>query len=121
VSLVTPRVPFKICVTRLVGTSIFRASSAALTSSLTGFGDGGRQPGEFYGVHSMASDSKGNVFTTETYHGQRVQKFIYKGIALVTKKNQGVLWPKLLTKIENAARDLETPVNNLRASVASTH
>src|ERR1700722_4828412 len=28
-----PRVPFKICVTRLVGTSIFRASSAALISS----------------------------------------------------------------------------------------
>src|SRR6266851_9181226 len=27
------RVPFKICVTRLVGTSIFRASSAALISS----------------------------------------------------------------------------------------
>src|SRR3984885_15969423 len=28
-----PRVPFKICVTRLVGTSSFRASSAALISS----------------------------------------------------------------------------------------
>ena len=73
---------------------------------LTSFGDGGRQPGEFYGVHSIAADSKGNLFTTETYRGQRVQKFIYKGIAPVTKKNQGVLWPKLITKIENAARDL---------------
>src|ERR1700716_2544439 len=50
---------------------------------LTSFGDGGRQPGEFYGVHSIATDSKGNLFTTETYRGQRVQKFIYKGVGPV--------------------------------------
>ena len=61
---------------------------------LTSFGDGGRQPGEFYAVHSIATDSKGNVFTTETYRGQRVQKFLYKGLAPVTKKDQGVVWPK---------------------------
>ena len=61
---------------------------------LTSFGDGGRQPGEFYAVHSIATDSKGNIFTTETYRGQRIQKFIYKGLAPVTKKDQGVLWPK---------------------------
>ena len=48
---------------------------------LTSFGDGGRQPGEFYGVHSIATDSKGNIYTTETYRGQRVQKFVYKGMA----------------------------------------
>ena len=61
---------------------------------LTSFGDGGRQPGEFYAVHSIATDSKGNLFTTETYRGQRVQKFVYKGLAPVTKKDQGVVWPK---------------------------
>ena len=61
---------------------------------LTNFGDGGRQPGEFYAVHSIATDSKGNIFTTETYRGQRVQKFVYKGLAAVTKKDQGVVWPK---------------------------
>jgi DNA-binding beta-propeller fold protein YncE len=61
---------------------------------LTSFGEGGRQPGEFYGVHSIATDSKGNVFTTETYRGQRVQKFDYKGLAPVTKQDQGVVWPK---------------------------
>jgi DNA-binding beta-propeller fold protein YncE len=61
---------------------------------LTTFGEGGRQPGEFYGVHSIATDSKGNIFTTETYHGQRVQKFVYKGLGPVTKEDQGVLWPK---------------------------
>lgn len=61
---------------------------------LTSFGDGGRQPGEFYAVHSIATDSKGNLFTTETYRGQRVQKFVYKGLAPVTTKDQGVVWPK---------------------------
>jgi hypothetical protein len=61
---------------------------------LTSFGDGGRQPGEFYAVHSIATDSKGNIFTAETYHGQRVQKFVYKGLAPVTTLDQGVVWPK---------------------------
>jgi hypothetical protein len=61
---------------------------------LTAFGDGGRQPGQFYGVHSIATDSKGNIYTTETYEGKRLQKFAYKGIGEVTPGNQGVLWPK---------------------------
>jgi DNA-binding beta-propeller fold protein YncE len=61
---------------------------------LTSFGDGGRQPGEFYAVHSIATDSKGNIFTTETYRGQRVQKFVFKGVGPVVKQDQGVVWPK---------------------------
>jgi len=61
---------------------------------LTSFGDGGRQPGQFFAVHSIATDSKGNIFTTETYHGRRVQKFVYKGLAPVTKLDQGTVWPK---------------------------
>src|SRR5579862_7627529 len=65
---------------------------------LTSFGDGGRQPGEFYGVHSIATDSKGNIFTTETYRGQRVQKFLYKGMAPITKKDQGIVWPTISKK-----------------------
>lgn len=40
------------------------------------FGDGGRQPGQFYGVHSIAVDSKGNIYTTETYEGKRAQRFM---------------------------------------------
>jgi len=65
---------------------------------LTSFGDGGRQPGEFYAVHSIATDSKGDIFTAETRRGQRVQKFVYKGLGPVTKKDQGVLWPKRTPK-----------------------
>ena len=61
---------------------------------LTTFGDGGRQPGQFYAVHSIATDSKGNIYTTETYRGQRVQKFVYKGLGAVTKRDQGTVWPK---------------------------
>ncbi len=61
---------------------------------LTSFGAGGRQPGQFFGVHSIATDSKGNVYTTETYEGKRIQKFVYKGMAPVRVKDQGVLWPK---------------------------
>ena len=61
---------------------------------ITNFGDGGRQPGQFYGVHSIATDSKGNVYTTETYEGKRVQRFVNKGIGTVTAGAQGVIWPK---------------------------
>jgi DNA-binding beta-propeller fold protein YncE len=63
-------------------------------TELSSFGHGGRQPGEFYGVHSIAVDSKGNIYTTETFEGKRVQKFVYKGIGKVPAGDQGVVWPK---------------------------
>ena len=59
---------------------------------LTNFGDGGRQPGQWFAVHSIATDSRGNIFTTETYEGKRLQKFVYKGISKVPRA-QGVVWP----------------------------
>jgi hypothetical protein len=60
---------------------------------LTSFGDGGRQPGQFYGVHSIATDRAGNIYTTETWEGKRLQKFVFKGLAPVSQPNQGVVWP----------------------------
>ena len=65
---------------------------------LTAFGDGGRQPGMFFAVHSIAVDSMGNIFTTETYEGSRVQKFVYQGMGPIPAgaegtNSQGVLWP----------------------------
>ena len=54
----------------------------------------GRQPGAFYAVHNIATDSKGNIYTVETQHGQRLQKFVYRGVAPVTAPDQGVVWPK---------------------------
>ena len=59
---------------------------------LTSFGDGGRMPGQFYGVHSIAVDSQGNIYTTETWEGKRLQKFVFKGLQRVAP-NQGTVWP----------------------------
>jgi len=52
---------------------------------VTSFGAGGRQAGQFFGVGSIAVDSKGNVYTGETYEGKRVQKFAYKGLKNVAR------------------------------------
>jgi hypothetical protein len=60
---------------------------------LTRFGDGGRQPGQWFAVHSIATDSKGNIFTTETYEGRRLQKFTYMGVDRVPR-DQGIVWPR---------------------------
>jgi DNA-binding beta-propeller fold protein YncE len=54
---------------------ILRRDTLEVVSS---FGDGGRMPGQFYGVGSIAVDSKGNIYTGETYEGKRVQKFVRK-------------------------------------------
>ena len=61
---------------------------------LTSFGDGGRGPGQFFGVHNLATDSKGNLYATETYTGARIQRFLFKGVGPVTKAEQGVPRPK---------------------------
>jgi DNA-binding beta-propeller fold protein YncE len=64
-------------------------------TELASFGRGGRQPSEFYGVHSIAVDSKGNIYTTETFEGKRIQKFVFKGMTRVPKGTDlGVVWPK---------------------------
>jgi len=61
---------------------------------LYSFGDGGRQPGQFFAVHSIATDSEGNIYTTETYEGKRLQKFKFMGMGPApTSENQGVAWP----------------------------
>ena len=60
---------------------------------LYAFGDGGRQPGQFFAVHSIATDSKGNVYTTETYEGKRLQKFVNRGMQPVPEDDPGPPWP----------------------------
>lgn len=57
------------------------------------FGDGGRQPGLFFAVHSIAVDSDGNIYTTETYEGTRIQKFNFMGMAPVQGGDMGAPWP----------------------------
>lgn len=60
---------------------------------LYSFGDGGRQPGLFFAVHSIATDSQGNIFTTETYEGSRLQKFQYMGMGANPGGDTGPAWP----------------------------
>jgi len=55
---------------------------------VTRFGSGGRLPGQFYGVGSLAVDSKGNLYTGETYEGKRVQKFVYQGMGIAQNQNR---------------------------------
>ena len=57
------------------------------------FGQGGRYPGMFFGAHSLATDSQGNIYTTETYEGKRIQKFVNLGERSVTAGDQGPPWP----------------------------
>lgn len=42
------------------------------------FGRMGRYAGQFIWVHNVATDSKGNIYTTEVRTGKRVQKFNYQ-------------------------------------------
>lgn len=39
------------------------------------FGRLGRMAGEFYGLHNLAADTDGNIFTAEVRTGKRVQRF----------------------------------------------
>jgi DNA-binding beta-propeller fold protein YncE len=48
------------------------------------FGSGiGGDPGQFYVLHDIVSDSKGNVYTAEVNDdgGRRAQRFVYKGLS----------------------------------------
>jgi DNA-binding beta-propeller fold protein YncE len=48
------------------------------------FGEMSGKPGDFRGLHALAADSKGNLWTAETQPrpvGSRVQRFIFKGVS----------------------------------------
>ena len=47
---------------------------------LDSFGRNGVAPGEFYVMHHMNVDAKGNLYVTEVQDGKRVQKFAFKGL-----------------------------------------
>jgi hypothetical protein len=39
-------------------------------------GSMGDSGGSFYGLHMIAVDSKGNIYTGEVFAGERVQRFV---------------------------------------------
>jgi DNA-binding beta-propeller fold protein YncE len=47
-------------------------------AEVSSFGGGGGWPGSFRLVTAVGMDSKGNLYTAETFEGKRVQKFIRK-------------------------------------------
>jgi sugar lactone lactonase YvrE len=51
------------------------------------FGLRNAEPGNFQGIHFIAVDSKGNLYTAEVLPGNRVQKFLYKGLSAAPPKN----------------------------------
>ena len=53
-------------------------------ATVSSVGAGGRQPGQFYGVGSVAVDASGNLYSGETYEGKRLQKFNFKGLGRPT-------------------------------------
>jgi hypothetical protein len=44
------------------------------------FGQRGASPGDFQGLHHIAADSKGNLYTAEAQVGRRTQKLIFTGM-----------------------------------------
>ena len=47
---------------------------------LDAFGSEGGGPGQFRGIHHLATDSSGNLYVAESNPGSRVQKFVYRGL-----------------------------------------
>jgi hypothetical protein len=45
------------------------------------FGKRSPAPGDFQGLHHLAADSKGNLYTAEVAPGNRAQKFVFKGMS----------------------------------------
>ncbi len=57
------------------GNEILHIMDRVLGSILSEFGAPGLQAGQFTFLHSVAIDSKGNLYTGETINGRRIQKF----------------------------------------------
>jgi len=51
------------------------------------FGQRSAKPGDFQGLHNMAVDSKGNIYTGEVAPGARMQKFVFKGMSSAPPPN----------------------------------
>jgi DNA-binding beta-propeller fold protein YncE len=53
---------------------------------LDSFGRPGVAPGEFYVLHHMTTDTKGNLYTSEVEDGRRIQKWVFKGLVSAAAK-----------------------------------
>jgi sugar lactone lactonase YvrE len=60
-------------------TTLWFLDRAAGNKIIGGFGRPGHMAGEFTLFHSVARDSRGNLYTGETVGGRRSQKFVPRG------------------------------------------
>ncbi|MBM3778681.1 MAG: hypothetical protein FJW23_10670, partial [Acidimicrobiia bacterium] len=51
------------------------------------FGARSSRPGDFQGLHHLAADSMGNLYTAEVAPGNRAQRFAFKGLSSVLPPN----------------------------------
>jgi len=51
------------------------------------FGVRGPQPGNFQGIHHIATDSRGSIYSAEVAPGSRAQKFVFKGLTKIPPPN----------------------------------
>ncbi|HEX2802102.1 MAG TPA: hypothetical protein VHN73_08570, partial [Phenylobacterium sp.] len=51
------------------------------------FGVRGPQPGNFQGIHHIATDSRGAIYSAEVAPGSRAQKFVFKGLSKIPPPN----------------------------------
>jgi hypothetical protein len=59
-----------------VGSGTVWILNRATGAIVAGIGSMGQQAGQFIGVHTMATDSKGNLYVSEGGGGRRTQKFV---------------------------------------------
>ena len=52
---------------------------------LGSFGTGGREGGRFMLIHTMTTDSKGNLYVGETVDNNRIQRFLFTGLKPVAQ------------------------------------
>ena len=66
------------------------------------FGQRSPKPGDFQGLHHLAIDSKGNIYTGEVAPGARAQRFVFKGLANALPPN--ALTPPQLAPAPSSAQ-----------------
>jgi DNA-binding beta-propeller fold protein YncE len=64
---------------------VFDRKSMQLIDS---FGRPGVAPGEFFVLHHMTTDSRGNLYTSEVQDGRRIQKFALKGFTAAPRSDR---------------------------------
>jgi len=73
--------------------ALIRIVHRATMEEVSTLGTGGRYMGEFQAPHSIDTNSRGDIFLTETYEGRRVTKFVYLGVG-DGPRDQGAAWPR---------------------------